>query len=88
MFIAESSAVTMPSQKMYYSAQQPVHTELTRPPGFKLLPPKAADQNITVEVLSDDYGTGSVPWGKFHSVAVISCQRSLQKIPSWQGVFS
>lgn len=28
-------------------------------------------------VLSDDYGTGYAPWGKFHYVAVISWQCSL-----------
>lgn len=42
-----------------------------------MIAPKAADQNITVVVLSDDDGTGCKPWGKFHNVADISCQRSL-----------
>lgn len=86
-FIAEGAICDDPQSEDVLSCLAASSPSADTSSQFEIIAPKAADQNITVVVLSDDYGTGSVPWGEFHYVAVISCQRSLgrmQKIPSWQ----
>lgn len=51
---------------------------------FEIMALNAVDQNISVVVLSDDYGTGFVPRGKFENVAVISCRCSLDAYTKYQ----